>query len=183
MFKKYFSSPHTTSSFPVALVEQEISCTKYFNQKKKNGRAKWGGKFLEYQKVRARANQWCAKPHTPQHITSVMCHGTERVGTSRMPFFYWWRHNQLFVPPNSIRGMWRYGEEKLYQIWVPLNTADYFKWMNYWISDSACFLLTRRQLIPKRKGEELSFCEMVGEWKGLGCALFWHCFRRETEIP
>ena len=77
----------------------------------------------------------------------------------------------------------RYGAGKLNQIWVPLNTIDYFKWMNYWISDSACFLLTRRQLIPNRKGEELSFCEMVGEWKSLGCALFWHCFRRETEIP
>jgi len=132
-----------------------------------------GGMGLGTSLVRARANFLVLQKFSPP---------------LRSANFFFWLYNQLFVPPNSIRGMSGfyvkiYWAEKLNQIWVPLNTVDYFKWMNYWISDSACFLLTRRQLIPKRKGEELSFCEMVGEWKSLGCALFWHCFRRETEFP
>ena len=92
MFKKYFSSPQSPSSFPVALVEQEISCTQ---PEKKYGRAKWGGKIF----------------------------GVPKGSREREPVMY-----QIL----SV-AWWRYGAEKLNQIWVPLNTVDY---LSEWIIES-----------------------------------------------
>ena len=118
-------------------MEQIISCATI----KKKWPSEVGGKFFGSPKgSREREPVMCQAPYPPaHHICNVSRNGA----------------------CGHIANVWRYGEEKLYQIWVPLNTVDYFKWMNYWISDSACFLLTRRQLIPKRKGEELSFVKWL----------------------
>ena len=100
-------------------------------------------------------------PYPPQHITSVMCHGTERVA-----------HRELVC----------WGEIFFIHVETLLWNIIFNRKHRYFILYLLCFEFLRKfecsiskvgQTVARSSihfhGEEMSFCLMVGEWNSLGC--------------